>query len=206
MASGRVFGTGPRRGRTPRGHRSGTGARGDRSDGSGLREGGSIRAAPPAGGRLGICHRDEVTHSIAIAYNFICNLFPSSHPSFAIRCSRVLKTLCGRLEIVDRRDDHALISAAGHHRYPRRCHRTTIARRPATRTRGRPTEAQESRSAAQDVPVLPLACGPARRPALSLWVANYYSARNPLRLSSLVILGVVARMFRCATRSSCWCT
>ena len=32
-----------------------------------------------------------------------------------------------------------------------------------------------------------------------LWVANYYSARNPLRLSSLVILGVVARMFRCAT-------
>ena len=41
---------------------------------------------------------------------------------------------------------------------------------------------------------------------LSLWVANYYSARNPLRLSSLVILGVVARMFRCATRSSCWCT
>ena len=31
-----------------------------------------------------------------------------------------------------------------------------------------------------------------------LWVANYYSARNPLRLSSLVILGVVARMFRCA--------
>ena len=40
----------------------------------------------------------------------------------------------------------------------------------------------------------------------NLWVANYYSARNPLRLSSLVILGVVARMFRCATRSSCWCT
>ena len=41
---------------------------------------------------------------------------------------------------------------------------------------------------------------------VGLWVANYYSARNPLRLSSLVILGVVARMFRCATRSSCWCT
>ena len=40
----------------------------------------------------------------------------------------------------------------------------------------------------------------------NVWVANYYSARNPLRLSSLVILGVVARMFRCATRSSCWCT
>ena len=49
---------------------------------------------------------------------------------------------------------------------------------------------------------------PIRRPARApnLWVANYYSARNPLRLSSLVILGVVARMFRCATRSSCWCT
>ena len=29
----------------------------------------------------------------------------------------------------------------------------------------------------------------------NLWVANYYSARNPLRLSSLVILGVVARAF-----------
>ena len=41
---------------------------------------------------------------------------------------------------------------------------------------------------------------------VNVWVANYYSARNPLRLSSLVILGVVARMFRCATRSSCWCT
>ena len=44
------------------------------------------------------------------------------------------------------------------------------------------------------------------QPLANLWVANYYSARNPLRLSSLVILGVVARMFRCATRSSCWCT
>ena len=41
---------------------------------------------------------------------------------------------------------------------------------------------------------------------MRVWVANYYSARNPLRLSSLVILGVVARMFRCATRSSYWCT
>ena len=41
---------------------------------------------------------------------------------------------------------------------------------------------------------------------IEVWVANYYSARNPLRLSSLVILGVVARMFRYATRSSCWCT
>ena len=58
-------------------------------------------------------------------------------------------------------------TTTGHHRHPRRCHRTTIARRPATRTRGWRTEAQESRTAAQDVPVLPLACGPARRPALS---------------------------------------
>ena len=52
-------------------------------------------------------------------------------------------------------------------------------------------------------------CGSAAfaiKPPIALWVANYYSARNPLRLSSLVILGVVARMFRCATRSSCWCT
>ena len=35
-----------------------------------------------------------------------------------------------------------------------------------------------------------------------LWVANYYSARNPLRLSSLVILGVVARMFGGGPHSS----
>ena len=49
-----------------------------------------------------------------------------------------------------------------------------------------------------EIPLTPL--------ATDVWVANYYSARNPLRLSSLVILGVVARMFRCATRSSCWCT
>ena len=34
-----------------------------------------------------VCHRDEVTHSIVISYNFICNLFPSSHPSFAIMMS-----------------------------------------------------------------------------------------------------------------------
>ena len=47
---------------------------------------------------------------------------------------------------------------------------------------------------------------PSDRILAGVWVANYYSARNPLRLSSLVILGVVARMFRCATRSSCWCT
>ena len=50
------------------------------------------------------------------------------------------------------------------------------------------------------------ALGPVMANPRQLWVANYYSARNPLRLSSLVILGVVARMFRCATRSSCWCT
>ena len=96
-----------------------------------------------------------------------CDRLPSSYPSFAIRCPKALKTVCGRREIVDRRDDHALISAAGHHRHHRRCHRTTIARRPATRTRGGRTEAQESRAAAHDVPVLPLACGLARRLALS---------------------------------------
>ena len=118
-------------------------------------------------GGLGLCHRCEVTHSIEIAYRCICNRFPSSYPSFAIRCPRALKTLCGRVEIVDRRDDHALISAAEHHRHNRCCHRTTIARRPATRTRGGRTEAQSSGTAAHDVPVLPLACGPARRPALS---------------------------------------
>ena len=44
--------------------------------------------------------------------------------------------------------------------------------------------------------VADLACG---------WrIAN--QPRNPLRLSSLVILGVVARMSRCATRSSYWFT
>ncbi len=62
---------------------------------------------------MGVCHRDEVTHSIAIPYSCICNRFPSSYPSFAIRCPRALKTLCGRLEIVDRRDDHALIRRCG---------------------------------------------------------------------------------------------
>ena len=56
--------------------------------------------------------------------------------------------------------------------------------------------------------VLPIAPSTDSSPSApaDMWVANYYSARNPLRLSSLVILGVVARMFRCATRSSCWCT
>ena len=54
-----------------------------------------------------------VKYVIAISYNCICNLFPSSHPSFAIRCQTALKTLCGRLEIVDRRDDHALIRRCG---------------------------------------------------------------------------------------------
>ena len=93
-------------------------------------------------GRLGVCHRYDLTHSIAIAYSCICNRSPSSYPSFAIRCPKALKTVCGRLEIVDRRDDHALISAAEHHRHDCRCHRTTIERRPATRTRGGRTEAQ----------------------------------------------------------------
>ena len=67
-----------------------------------------------------------------------------------------------------------------------------------------------ARRAGEEVP-LPTArafanADPLNRRVVDLWVANYYSARNPLRLSSLVILGVVARMFRCATRSSCWCT
>ena len=82
-----------------------------------------------AHGRLVLCHRDDVTNFIAIAYSCSCKRFPSSDPSFTIRCPRALKTLCGRLEIVDRRDDHALISAAGHHRHDCRCHRTTIERR-----------------------------------------------------------------------------
>ena len=89
----------------------------------------SLRASAAPDGRLGICHRDDVTNSIAIAYSCSCKRFPSSDPSFVIRCPRALKTLCGRLEIVDRRDDHALISAAGHHRHDCRCHRTTIERR-----------------------------------------------------------------------------
>ena len=38
--------------------------------------------------------------------------------------------------------------------------------------------------------------GPREIRSLSVWVANYYSARNPLRLSSLVILGVVASVVR----------
>ena len=112
-------------------------------------------------------------------YSCRCNCFPSSDPSFTIRCPRALKTLCGRLEIVDRRDDHALISAAGHHRHDCRCHQTTIERRPATRTRGGRTEAQESRTAAQDVPVRPLACGPARRPALSRTLPWKQRESNP---------------------------
>ena len=62
---------------------------------------------------LGLCHRVYATHSIAIFYSCSCNLFPSSCPSFAIRCPRALKTLCGRLEIVDRRDDYALIRRRG---------------------------------------------------------------------------------------------
>ena len=79
----------------------------------GLRPRGPVRAPAAAHGRLGLCHRDEVTNSIAISYSCICNRFPSSYPSFAIRCPRALKTVCGRLEIVDRRDDHALIRRCG---------------------------------------------------------------------------------------------
>ena len=110
---------------------------------------------------------NDVTCSSTMTCFFLVDRVPSSYPSFEIRCPRALKAVCGRLEIVDRRDDHALISAAGHPRHHHRCHRTTIARRPATRTRGGRTEAQESRTAAHDVPVLPLACGLARRLALS---------------------------------------
>ena len=106
-------------------------------------------------------------------------------PEQDFRCPRALETLCGRREIVDRRDDHALISAAGHHRHPRRCHRTMIARRAATRTRGGRTEAQESRTAAQDVPVLPLACGPARRPALSRTLPWKQRESNPFERVSV---------------------
>ena len=80
------------------------GARGPEQGRSRLCPLGPVRAAAP---------RDEVTHSIAISYSCICNLFHSSYPSFAIRCPRALKTLCGRLEIVDRRDDHALIRRYG---------------------------------------------------------------------------------------------
>ena len=69
--------------------------------------------AAPTDGRVGVCHRGDVTYFIAISYSCICNRFPSSYPSFAIRCPRALKTLCGRLEIVDRRDDHALIRRCG---------------------------------------------------------------------------------------------
>ena len=73
----------------------------------------SLRSPATPDGRLVVCHREDITHSIAIAYSCICNRFPSSYPSFAIRCPRALKTLCGRLEIVDRRDDHALIRRCG---------------------------------------------------------------------------------------------
>ena len=95
------------------GQRGGAGPRRPEQGRGGLRAVGPIRAPPSSDGRLGVCHRDDVTHSIAISYSCICNLFPSSYPSFAIRCPRALKTLCGRLEIVDRRDDHALIRRCG---------------------------------------------------------------------------------------------
>ena len=103
------------------------------------------------GSSLVLCHRGEITHFIAIAYSFSCKRFPSSYPSFAIRCPRALKTLCGRIEIVDRRDYQALISAAVHHRHDHRCHPTTIARQPITGTHGRRTEAQWIRTAGHDV-------------------------------------------------------
>ena len=80
------------------------------------------------------------------------------------------------------------------------------------RVRENPDEADMTPPRIASMPIggcaLTLACAALMitGPASALWVANYYSARNPLRLSSLVILGVVARMFRCATRSSCWCT
>ena len=88
-----------------------------------------------------VCHSVDVTPCITISYNFRCDRLPSSYPSFAIRCPWALKAVCERLEIVDRRDDPALISA-GAPSSPHRCHRTTIARWPATRTRGGRTEAQ----------------------------------------------------------------
>ena len=47
-------------------------------------------------------------------------------------------------------------------------------------------------------------CCPRRGFTCGWRIAN--QPRNPLRLSSLVILGVVARMSRCATRSSYWFT
>ena len=47
----------------------------------------SLRASAPPDGRLGLCHRREITHSIAISYSCSCNLFPSSDPSFAIMMS-----------------------------------------------------------------------------------------------------------------------
>ena len=84
----------------------------------------------------------------------------------------------------------------------------------AVRGRGRPSirpakPAISSAVSTDSAAVLSAPAGTGEAATVSddhLWVANYYSARNPLRLSSLVILGVVARMFRCATRSSCWCT
>ena len=95
------------------GRRGRAGAHRPEQGGGGLREIGPVRAAAPTDGRLGVCQRGDIIHFIAIAYSCICNRFPSSYPSFAIRCPTALKTLCGRLEIVDRRDDHALIRRCG---------------------------------------------------------------------------------------------
>ena len=83
---------------------------------------------------------------------------------------------------------------------------------PGPRERPPPRPEQYGAVPHIDSGILPICPSIVRRHGIPLctgrgtWVANYYSARNPLRLSSLVILGVVARMFRCATRSSCWCT
>ena len=60
-----------------------------------------------------VFHVFYLTPYIIITYNFICNRFPLSYPSFVIRCPRAVKTLCGRVDIVDHRDDHALIRRCG---------------------------------------------------------------------------------------------
>ena len=74
-------------GPSARGRRGGAGAQGPESGRGGLRPLGPVRAAAAAHGRLGLCHRYDVTHFIAIYYSCICNRFPSSDPSFAIMMS-----------------------------------------------------------------------------------------------------------------------
>ena len=95
------------------GVRGGFGPRVERLGGSGVSSDRSIRALMSVDGGLGVGNRVEITLFIKISYNLRCNRFPSSYPSCAIKCPRALKTVCGRLEIVDRRDYQALISAAG---------------------------------------------------------------------------------------------